>query len=300
MSDGRHIHLAGIIPLANLQTDFELPTPPCLLPVDPGFTAIQKAVFECALAGCQTIWIVANDDLAPVVRKIIGEWVYDPVYYYRKYDMFPTNKRKEIPIYYVPIHPKDRDRRDSYAWSALYGITSAWRVANIISHWVVPHKYFVTFPMNAYNVYSLRNFRAKISDFENNFFLTHEGKTIKDNKPLPFTMFGEDFIQCRRHVNKTTTREYIDPGPSEKYPQKKLPLLERWSARYFDFNTVFEKVAEKDAHKEELEWYYDISKWQQYQLFMGSENFIQKPSNNLTKAHKYVKLPYREGEIDDD
>jgi len=286
--------------LANLQTDFELPTPPCLLPVDPGFTAIQKAVFECALAGCQTIWIVANDDLAPVVRKIIGEWVYDPVYYYRKYDMFPTNKRKEIPIYYVPIHPKDRDRRDSYAWSVLYGITSAWRVANIISHWVVPHKYFVTFPMNAYNVYSLRNFRAKISDFENNFFLTHEGKTIKDNKPLPFTMFGEDFIQCRRHVNKTTTREYIDPGPSEKYPQKKLPLLERWSARYFDFNTVFEKVAEKDAHKEELEWYYDISKWQQYQLFMGSENFIQKPSNNLTKAHKYVKLPYREGEIDDD
>ena len=72
------------------------------------------------------------------------------------------------------------------------------------------------------------------------------------------------------------------------------------SARQFDFDTIFGKVNEKDAHRVELDWYYDISKWRQYQAFMGSENFIQKPSNNLTKAHKHVKLPYREGEIDDD
>jgi len=113
-------------------------------------------------------------------------------------------------------------------------------------------------------------------------------------------MFGDDYIHCRRHVNQTTTREYLNPGPDEKYPQKKLPLLERWSARHFELNTVFEKVGEKGAHRIELDWYYDISKWQQYQLFMGSENFIQKPSNSLTKAHKHVKLPYREGELDDD
>ena len=300
MSDGRHIHLAGIIPLANLQTDFDLPIPDCLMPLDPGFTAIQKAVFECAVAGCQTIWIVANDDLAPVIKKVIGEWAYDPVYYYRRHSMFPSEERKEIPIYYVPIHPKDRDRRDSYGWSVLHGIYSAWRVSNIISQWVVPDKYFVTFPMSAYNVYSLRKSRAKISDFENNFFLTHEGQTVKNNKPLAFTMFGKDFIQCRRHVNKTTTREYLNPGPDEKYPQKKLPLEERWSARQFDFDTIFGKVNETNAHREEVEWYYDISKWEQYQAFMGSENFIQKPSNNLTKAHIHVKLPYREGELDDD
>ena len=61
-----------------------------------------------------------------------------------------------------------------------------------------------------------------------------------------------------------------------------------------------EKVNEKNAHREEVGWYYDISKWQQYRLFMGSENFIQKPSKGLTSAHKHVKLPYREGELDDD
>jgi len=300
MSDGRHTHVAGIIPLANLNADLGMAINDCLTLVDSGFTAIQKSVFECAMAGCQTIWIIANDDVAPIIKKLIGEWVYDPVYYSRQYTVFPSEHRKEIPIYYVPIHPKDRSRRDSYGWSVLHGINSAWRTSNILSHWVVPHKYFVTFPMSAYNVYALKKFRAKISDFENNFFLTHEGKTVKDNIPLAFTMFGEDYIHCRRYVNKTTTKEYLNPGPDEKYPQKKLPLSERWSARQFGFDTIFAKVNEKNAHKEELEWYYDISKWTGYQAFMGSENFIQKPSNNLTRAHKHVKLPYREEELNDD
>ena len=67
------LHLAGIIPVANLKTDFNLTTPEVLMPVGPGFTAIQKSVFECALAGCNTIWIVANDDLAPIVKSAVGE-----------------------------------------------------------------------------------------------------------------------------------------------------------------------------------------------------------------------------------
>ena len=96
------IHLAGIIPVANLKTSFDLKTPEVILPVEQGFTAVQKSVFECAMAGCNTIWIVANDDLAPVVRKIVGEWTYDPVYY-QKPSAFSSEQRKEIPIYYIPI-----------------------------------------------------------------------------------------------------------------------------------------------------------------------------------------------------
>ena len=70
-----HVHVAGIVPLANLETDYALDVPVCMLPLNAGFTAIQKSVFECAIAGCDTIWIVANDDLAPIVRKTVGEWV---------------------------------------------------------------------------------------------------------------------------------------------------------------------------------------------------------------------------------
>ena len=70
-------HLSGIIPVAGLATDFEIDTPEVLCPIEPGFTAIQKSVFECALAGCNTIWIVANQDLAPIVKKIVGELIIE-------------------------------------------------------------------------------------------------------------------------------------------------------------------------------------------------------------------------------
>ena len=76
--------MAGIIPVAGLETDFDQRLPEVMMPVNAGFTAIQKSVYECALVGCQTIWIVANNDLAPIIRATIGEWIYDPVYYNTK------------------------------------------------------------------------------------------------------------------------------------------------------------------------------------------------------------------------
>ena len=200
------LHLAGVIPVANLKTDFEIRTPEILLPINAGFTAIQKSVFECAMAGCKTIWIVANDDLAPLVRDLVGEWTYDPVYYSRP-SKFNSEQRREIPIYYVPIHPKDRDRRDSYGWSVLYGIHSAWRVANNISKWLIPKKYYVSFPMSVYDINQIRQHRRLKSNPESNFFLMSDSSGVKQNKPIAFTMTGEDFKKCRRFVNKKTTKE---------------------------------------------------------------------------------------------
>jgi len=287
----RHSHLAGIIPVANLKTDFDMDVPAIMMPVDAGYTAIQKAVFECAIAGCQTIWIVANDDLAPIVRKRVGEWVYDPVYYSRKFTKFYQGVRKEIPIYYVPIHPKDRDRRDSYGWGVLYGVLAAWKVAYKISKWLLPDKYYITFPMSAYNIYNLREYRIQISNMKENFFLTHNGKTVKDNIPLAFTMFGDDFKACRRAVNKKTSRTFVNPPPGEM-PSEKLPIEERWSARHFDFKDVFGEVEEKNAVRLEMDWFYDLSKWREYCEFLGSENNIKKPEEGLTQTHKHSKIAY--------
>ena len=38
------LHMAGIIPVANLKTDHETTVSEVLLPIDNGFTAIQKSV----------------------------------------------------------------------------------------------------------------------------------------------------------------------------------------------------------------------------------------------------------------
>ena len=288
------MHLAGIIPVANLKTDLQTAFPEVLLPLAPDFTAIQKSVYECAMAGCQTIWIVANNDLAPIVRKTVGEWVYDPVYYNRTMTKFYREVRKEIPIYYVPIHPKDRDRRDCYGWSILYGAYSAWSVAYKISKWIRPEKYYVSFPLSTYGVDSLRSHRLSIANKEVNFFLSYEGKTVKDNLPIAFTFTGDDFIKCRRDLNQKTTREYLPPLPHQQYPSQKRPLAERWSARTFDLATVFELLNTTNSITLPVEKFYDLSQWNEYRSFLCQENdkLIKKPYKELIKAHKHVKLPY--------
>ena len=287
------IHLSGIIPVANYDSDVTLNFPISLLPVENGFDIIQKSVFECAMAGCDTIWIVANDDLSPIVRQVVGDWVYDPVYFKREMaSKYYSELRKEIPIYYVSIHPKDRDRRDSYGWSVLHGIHTAYMTSRKISKWIVPEKYFISFPFGVYEPTFLREHRKTIRSKNNNFFLRHDSNYIKDNVPLACTMTGEDFKLCRRAINKKTTREYLPPLPHQQYPSKKLPLHERWSARNFNLKQVLSNITEDKAVYYDLPWYYDISSWQGYVNYMGSQNKIKKPIDALTKPHKHVKIPY--------
>ena len=290
------LHLAGIVPVANIKTDHENPVPEILVPVDNGFSAIQKSVYECAMAGCSTIWIVANDDLIPLVRKTIGEWIYDPVYYARKFSKFYKEQRKEVPIYYVPIHPKDRDRRDSYGWSIIHGIHSAWRTSYKISQWIVPQKYYISFPMGLFDVEQVREHRKYIKDKEKNFFFTHKNKTVKDDLPLSFTMTGEDFKLCRRHINKKTSREYLPPLPGQQYPTQKIPLSQRWSARRFPLSEIFQPLAteQERATKVEVDWFYDGSTWGQYVDYLASDNIIERPYKELVRPHKHEKFSHEE------
>ena len=203
---------------------------------------------------------------------------------------FHSELRREIPIYYVPVSLKDCDKRDSYGWSVIHGVNSAWWVGVKISKWLTPDKYFVSFPMAAYDIYSLREYRKQIADKKSNFFLTHKNKTVKGNLPLSFTLTGDDCIKCRRQINKTTTREYLPPLEGEKYPSQKLPLDQRWSARKFDFSQVFEALDIKSATKVKLEWFYDLSSWQEYRNFLGSEHQIEKPYKPLTGPYTCAKL----------
>ena len=287
------LHLSGIIPIANYEAELDVSFPELLMPVSNGFNLIQKSVHECAVAGCNTIWIVANDDLAPIIRKTVGDWVYDPVYYKRDLESkFYSQLRKEIPIYYVGIKPKDQNKRDSYGWSIIEGIHAAYMTSHKISKWLTPEKYYISFPFGVFDIYFIRQHRKLIRDKTKNLFFTHNGQSVVNNQYLPFTMTGEDFKQCRRAINKKTTREYLPPLPNHKFPTQKLPLHERWSARYFNFNDVFDNVCDNSSFKHELEWFYDISTWQGFRDYLASKNFIETPIPDLTKARQHVKIPY--------
>lgn len=287
-------HLAGVIPVANLHTDFEFNFPEILLPLNNGFTAIQKSVVECAYAGCSTIWIVANPDMAPVVRKTVGDWIYDPVYLGRQRYGENSEHRREIPIYYCNILPKNMGRRDSYGWSVLSGVYASWITSNKISKWIVPDKYYVSFPMGVFDISKIRDNRSLINDANNNFTLTVDNKTVKDNLPLSFTMFGEDYINCRRDVNSKTTKEFYNTTEGEQYPSKKLPIDQRWSARKFSFSDVFNKLSIDLKHSYSPDKFYDVSTWDGYQEYMGSDFILEKPYHMLTKVRTHAKIPYED------
>ena len=286
------LHVAGIIPIANIITDHDNAMPAVLAPVDNGFCALQKSVYECAMAGCHTIWIVANDDMIPLVRRIVGEWIYDPVYYKRNFSKFYSEQRKEVPIYYVPIHPKDRDRRDSYGWSIIHGIHSAWRTSYRLSKWLTPEKYYISFPMGLFDVEQVRKFRKEIKHPEKALFFSFENKTVKDNLPLSFTMTGEDFKLCRRHINQETTREYLPPSPGQQYPTERLPLNQRWSARQFPLSQVFSPLmnSPKNVTKNEVDWFYDTHTWDQYICYLGSDHCIERPFEAFVKPRTHSRI----------
>jgi len=285
----RSFHLAGIIPIADQPLDFNFPWHDSLIPIASNFLAVEGAVLECATAGCETIWIVCHRDMQPLIRHRIGEWVEDPVLMGRM-SRFPSESRKQIPIYYIPIHPKDRDKRDCLGWSALYGALSAYYMTKKISKWVIPDRYYISFPYGIFDFKILKKNRKNISN-KNNFYLSHGGETIKDGHYLSFTFSGEDFKRFRRELRKEATTSLF------KGTMKKLPIEERYSARYFSLDKVFKSAIIGDTDTVVgLDWFYNIGCWEDYCVFLGSEHreLIKRPS--YMKYHEWNPIGYEEEE----
>ena len=116
---GRNV--AGVIPLSGWHDSFDFPWPDYLQPLREGFLAVERSVYECAYAGCKTIWVVVDDEWQPVIRERLGEFIPDPATLGKAaFTRFPSEHYKYIPIFYVPIAPKDKDKRESMIRSLNY------------------------------------------------------------------------------------------------------------------------------------------------------------------------------------
>ena len=288
----RSFHLAGVIPVADRPKDFKFPWHDCMMPIGKDYLAIEAAVLECAMAGCETIWVVCHMDMQSLVRHRVGDWIEDPVLLGRK-DRFPSESRRQIPVHYIPIHPKDRDRRDCLGWSALYGALSAYYISKKISKWVIPDRYYISFPYGIFDFKILRKARRNISN-KNNFYTSYNDKTIKDGHYLSFTFSGEDFKRFRRELREEATTCLV------KGTMKKLPVEERYSARYFSLDKVFKSAIIEDTDTVvELDWFYNIGCWEDYCIFLGSEHrsLIRRPS--FMKYREWNPIGYEEEEDED-
>ena len=249
-----------------------------MLPIASDYTMLEAAVVEAAFVGCDTIWIICNDDTAPVVRYRVGDFIQDPVYFYNNVGPKPTSMRKRIPIFWVPVHPKDRDKRDSLSWSVIHGALSALKVSSKLSKWMIPDKYYVSFPYGVIDPRPLSKYRKHIRS-KNNFYVSCDGKTVQDNYFCSFTFGKDEFIKYRKNIRKGTGKYISNSTNPSEIPTETLPLEERWSARFFELKDVFTDLDLDESTIYEAPDFYNLNDWQSYRSFMNTEfcASIQRP-----------------------
>lgn len=282
-------NLVGIIPIAGQESrDFSQPWPDCLMPIAPDYTLIEAAVVECAWAGCKSIWIIVNDDFAPIIKKKLGDFAGDPIWAYRSFDPNPTANKKRIPIFYVPIPMKHRNKRDSTAFSVVHGSLTAFKLMSNLSNWFTPHKYYVKFPHSYFPAWQLREHRKKISS-TTNCYLTFNGAGVKEGNLCSFTFGKDDWMEFRRVIRKGTG---IRPPGTSWTDNEFLPIEERWSARFFKPEDVFAPLNLDEAHLIEVDHFYNINSWEEYVSFISASKSltIKKPESSILLRSSYNKV----------
>jgi len=302
----RKNHLAGIIPLANLPDKLGMHYHPSLASIKFGYTAVQAAVYEAAWAGCNTIWIVCNDDVQPLVRHLVGEWIYDPAFVGRSkwgnWDKYPGQIVKQIPIFYTGLLAKDIGKRDCYAYSIVHGADMANKVARGISQWAVPNKFYVSFPMGIYNPKALGYYRRQVKNPKKSFGWRANGKTAKDGYYTGFAFTKEDLKNFKKRIQEGTgvyTNKAYEHGSYEL-----LPIEERNSARFFSLDKVLQDVIfdEKEGFLQDLSWFYKIDRWRGYRAFLTSYQWklLKHPGPLYTTYREFNQIGVDEIEFDEE
>jgi hypothetical protein len=300
-----NFHLAGIIPVASLPLDFQMPWHDSLMPLAPNYLAVERSVYECAMAGCETIWIVCHKETTPLIRHRMGDWILDPTKNYsilRKFYKRCEEHVKRIPIYYVPIHPKDRNVRDGLTWSIIYGYKRAYHISRNFSRWATPAKYFVSFPHGVYSPAIVKELRTVISSKQSIFLSTPDGRTAKDGERLAFTFDTFEYSQYRgSFLEKEKRRWKSGKWEDGKFIGEELPAEERFNGASIPLSDFLEKAKVTPQNTMPVKWYHDISSWQGYCNFLSSEEkkYIKRPKFGF-KYHEFNPFAHDNPVLDKD
>tara|TARA_R100001509_G_scaffold107309_1_gene63744 strand:- start:3333 stop:4244 length:912 start_codon:yes stop_codon:yes gene_type:complete len=284
-------HLAGIIPVAGLPAGLEMPWDPSLTQIGKCYTAIERSVIECSTAGCNTIWIVCNDDVQPLIKHRLGDWLYDT----RSVESNSrtsnhSDDKKRIPIFYTPIHPKDRDRRDSLGWSILHGALTAFLMSSRMSKWLNPDRYFVSFPCAVLPPYEISGNRSLIRSSKPTV-VTYKGKSVADGLYLPFTFDAEEYKLYLTEVKQNCT------GGS-----REMSASDRWSSKDFSLKDIYHPIENLKTNKIETKEYYPIDSWDSYVVYMNSDVASKSyaPVGRYLTYKSYGKIKFEELENEAD
>lgn len=266
-------HLAGVIPVSGIKSDFNMPWHESLMPIGPNYLAVERSVAECAYAGCDSIWIVCDDSVSPLVRYQIGEKIQDPVYSYRHYEFDKQGVKKPIRIYYVPISIKDINRRDNLAWSAIFGAKTSRQITKALSRHFIPDTYFISWPYGYYAPFFMREHRKALR--LKPFLLSHNGETAKQGKYLSFTITNSQLDALLEESISTSSGMYQF---DESGNRSLIPMEERFSYRKFDLKEVFSNLDFSGYTRINIEDYIRIDNWKDYCAFLAENPEIRKPA----------------------
>ena len=298
-------HLAGIIPLCGQQyRDKKLPWHPALLPLAEDVLLIDAAILQCANAGCSTIWLVVDEYLEQYFRDRIGEYIEDPAYFGKnKYDPNAVvSRNKRIAIYYVPESFGDRDKRDSVSFQVFRGIEMARKITGQISTFIIPDKYFVTFPYGVSSIYETRKDRVELRR-HNEHIYHFEDKSIKTGHYVPFTITYAAAKMCKKHVWEVSTGTTDPSQPKEewkygKFPTKMLPTADQYSGRWFGPDEVFRPFHEReDIVEMPLTWFYDVSTFDAYRKCLGTDKVFYPITKQIFRRKTWNSMSYDDDEF---
>ena len=99
-----------------------------------------------------------------------------------------------------------------------------------------------------------------------NTLFTHGGKTFLDNEHIPFTFSGEGYDVCRKAIKRT---EWNSVRP---------------------FSEVFAPMSLEGYNRIEMDWHYNISTWDGYSRFIGSQHNLECARPKYLVQHKWYGL----------
>ena len=276
-----HDHLAGIIPVAGGALDFGFEWPECMMPIGRDLVAIEKCLMELARAGCKTIWIICNDDIQPLLKYRIGEWLKDPESIEKgkfiSIRMAAKYERK-IPIFYIPIKTLQHKTMNSFAWSVIYGATVAHNISRNITKWISPTRFYVSFPYGVYSSETIDFSSRNVMKNNKTVLLSYKGQTVEQGLYTGFIIIYKDVVRIKKKLLNASRKTYSNNIIEVKNRSvvHEVFTIHRSADKYvvkdvYTLDDVFQFEDEENIVRIEIPWYYTIDSWETYCKYMESK-----------------------------
>ena len=118
---------------------------------------------------------------------------------------------------------------------------------------------------------AVKKHRSSISR-DDGFFISYDGKTIKDGEYLGFTFNSKDYFKFLTTIKTDLL--------------KRSPILD--PKKDFSLDLVFQEASLENSDIIEVNWYYNVDSWENYCQYIASEE-----SKKIHRPHESI-FTYKE------